>query len=176
MAEISRISEATKKQLLDEKQKIDSEVSSYINRQIMYKRFIFLTPIQLVLFIPFLTVASFFSGTLSFNEPNSLWGFLLSVIYVVSLNSFVVWEMRRRYKRLCKPVCLYASVSGAEALEKGNMTRGSFFAIKLLEFIKPFSEVEKVKLGHFKCSVKQLFLGDIENDMSKKKEETVWRF
>ena len=163
MAEISIISEATKKQLLAEKQKIDSEVSSYINRQIMYKRFMFLIPIQLVLYIPFLAVTSFFFGTLSFNEPNSLWGFLLSVVYVVSMNFFIVWEMRSRYKRLCKPVCLYVSVSSAEALEKGNMTRGSFFAVKLFEFIKPFSEVERVKLGHFKCSVKELFLGDIEN-------------
>jgi len=70
--------------------------------------------------------------------------------------------MRSKFKDLCKIVCLYASVSAAEALENGNIVKGSFFAMKLFELIKPSSEVEKVKIGHFKSNVKNLFLGDIE--------------
>ena len=163
MAEGLQISVETKKRLLEEKQKIDDRANRYIRRQIMYRRFILLFTIQIILYVPVPLAIGYFFGTLSLSNLTGILVSLLTITYAVSLNLFMVLEMRRRYKNLSKTVCLYTSISGAEALEKGNIAKGSFFAVKLFEFMKPFSEAEKIKLGHFKSTVKNLFLGDIEN-------------
>ena len=162
LAENAIVSAETKKQLLEEKQKIDNKANRFIRRQIMYKRFRFLVPIEIVLLIPYLVAISYFSGAQRFYGDNFVWMIIFLLCYVVSFYLFFSWALKSKSKALCKQICFYASVSAAEELENGNIVKGSFFAVRLFEFIKPFSEAEKVKLGHFKCSVKNLFLGEIE--------------
>jgi hypothetical protein len=162
LVEDSKASVETKTQLLEEKQRIDETAKRYIRRQAMYRRFILIIPFQFVLLIPYTVIMVYISSPRVYNG-SFWWMILITIAYVFGFYLLFVREMRKRIRSLSKTICLYCSVSAAESLESGNIVKGSFFAVRLFDLIKPFSEAERIKLGHFKCTLKNLFIGDIEN-------------
>ncbi len=83
-------------------------------------------------------------------------------VYVAAVYIGSVFILRQQLRRSCKIVCLYSAVNAAKSLEEGDLLKASYFTVKMAEFIKPFSEMEKVKIGHFTCKLRDVFLGDID--------------
>jgi hypothetical protein len=158
----TQVSEETKQRLLDEKEKTEKEAQKYIRRHVRFRHQLILLSAEVLPLIPFFAITFFYS-----NYPK-LYG---SFFYVIILFFFLyvvvgylggIFLIRRRLKHTAKLVCFYTSVNAAQSLEKGSLVEGSFFVTKLLDFIKTFSEEEKVKIGLFSSSLKKLYLGDIE--------------
>jgi hypothetical protein len=158
----TQVSEETKRRLLDEKGKTEEEARKYIRRYVRFRRQLILLSAQLLPLIPFFTITLFLSNY------RGLYGNFFSVLilffslYVVAGYLGGVFIIRRSLRHTAKLVCLYTSVNAAQSLEKGSLVERSFFVTKLFDLIKTFSEEEKVKIGLFSSSLRQLYLGNVE--------------
>lgn len=157
----TQVTEELKKLLVEEKEKNNEKACRFIKRYgrlrlnlIIYAAFYLLT-VPYMIFLFSITSGPSFLGI-------SYFLLILLVVYVITLYVLLVLIARTQLRRSAKLICFYSSVSAAQSLEKGNLVEGSYLVTKLFDLIVPFSEVEKTNIGYFKSSLKQLFLGDIE--------------
>jgi hypothetical protein len=156
------VSEETKSRLKTELEKENERARKYIRRHVRFRRTIILLTIQTVVFIPYVFGVYYFLAPSNLHNDIKDLMLILSIPYMVVAYLISIFLLRRRLRHTCKLTCLYASVSAAQSLEKGNIVEGSFFITKLCEFLKTFAEEERVQIGHFPSSIKKLFLGNIE--------------
>ena len=67
-----------------------------------------------------------------------------------------------RVRTASRGVCLFAAVSAAESIEKGNLVDAGFFVNTLFSTIKTFAESMEVEMGPWSSTLKNVFRGDIE--------------
>lgn len=157
-----QVTEELKKLLVEEKEKNNEKATRLIRRYGRFRFNLIIYSVFYLLIAPYMMFFSSFTSGQRFLGSSYFLLFLLLVVYVVTLYVLLVLIVRGELRRSAKLICFYSSVSAAQSLEKGNLVEGSHLVTRLFDLIVPFSEVEKVNIGYFKSSLKQLFLGDIE--------------
>ncbi len=159
MSNKGQVSDEIKHTLISEKEKQSDKVFRTIKRQILFKRYVLVLFFQLLVLIPFFWIFSYTMPPTS-TSPSVLFSSMIA--YVIAIYGIFFWQNRRMFHRRCKILCLYSAVSAADALDRNDVVEGSFYVTRLLNFIKPFAESEKIKIGCFPTDVKSAFLGKIE--------------
>jgi hypothetical protein len=154
-----QVPEETKRSLLDKRNKCREKVEAIIsvNRDLRWQWFgIFF---QVLIGIGFAVQIIINPNETTGQDPFLLLGLQATATVFLVAGMFAQF---RHFRKNSKCICLYASVTAAEALDKGDIVKGSFYIPKLFEFLKPFSEGTKITFTPWKVSLKNALIGKIE--------------
>lgn len=181
MSEKREASSKVKNRLLKERAAIGKRKSPYVSQLRRYrfeKTFFNYFRIASVALVAVLAVYEFVFSPSKAQESWLIYGefeikmwvvVLAYVVFYIGMTIIEVVISRRRIRKASRAVCLYASVSAAESLEQGNTVEAGYFAKILFSTMKDFAESAKVKMGLWKPSLKEVFLGDVEKVWEQRK-------
>lgn len=168
MSKKKRVSSEVKNRLIKERQEVTEQVKSYVEIRKWRRAKLFYFSLQ-ILYGIIIILAILFStefGELYIPLVNLQipleWLLIMAVIPLYIGESLNHAHTRKTLRNSSKSICLFASVSAAESLEKGNFVDAGFFASVLFSTLKTFAESEKVKMEPWTPSLKKLFLGEVE--------------
>lgn len=154
------LSEKKKEKLRLEKNKLKDDMKDYLRERHALRR-----SLPKILLLSINLVYIVFINLDQTNSIQTIWKDPAFIIFIVPLVIYSIVQpfiRNRNWKKNCRLVCLYTSVSAAESLQKGDLVEGSFYATKLFDVIRVFSGLKKIKIGLWKSKMGDIFNEKIE--------------